>query len=58
MIKITLQIPKQRIPGQDLPALLSLALRHGASITNSWQTEDAVIAAAHAMHRAEITETV
>jgi hypothetical protein len=37
---------------------LSQALMRGTSETNSWQAEDAVMAVAHAMHDAKITETM
>ena len=57
MIKIEITLPKQEIPTADLRALLAAALIRGAGETNSWQAEEAVIAAAKAVRDATITET-
>ena len=58
MITIKLTIPKQELPTKELRALLAAALFRGTSETNSWQAEDAVMAVAHAMQDAKITETM
>jgi homoserine kinase len=58
MITITLTIPKQELPTKELRALLAAALCRGAGETNSWLAEDAVMAVAHAMQDAKITETM
>ena len=58
MITIKLTIPKQELPTKELRTLLAAALMRGTSETNSWQAEDAVMAVAHAMQNAKITETM
>ena len=58
MITIKLTIPKQELPTKELRALLAAALLRGTRETNSWQAEDAVMAAARAMQDAKITETM